>query len=115
MRMRTVTSRTDDRVLPVTWVVAAMIVPFLVVVFAILYLLPHATDRLFAWTILPQMSALLMGAGYASGVYFFICVVRAAGAVPFDQGGQDGAGRAEAAGTSGPSSIPIYTVGDSAL
>jgi hypothetical protein len=67
----------DDRILPITRVVAALIVPFLVVAFAMLYLLPDATDRLFAWTITPRMSALLMGAGYASGVYFFIRVVRA--------------------------------------
>jgi hypothetical protein len=77
MRTHTVTSHTDDRILLVTRVVAAMIVPFLVVAFAILYLMPDATDQLFAWTILPRMSALLMGAGYASGVYFFIRVVRA--------------------------------------
>ncbi len=77
MSTHTVTSRTDDRILPVTRVVAALIVPFLVVAFAILYLLPDATDRLFAWTIMPRMSALLMGAGYVSGVYFFIRVVRA--------------------------------------
>jgi hypothetical protein len=42
-----------------------------------LYLLPDDTERLFAWTIRPRMSALLMGAGYASGVYFFMRVVRA--------------------------------------
>jgi hypothetical protein len=45
--------------------------------FVILYLLPDSTDRLFAWTIMPQMSALLMGAGYASGIYFFARVLRA--------------------------------------
>jgi hypothetical protein len=77
MTPQTVTSRTDDRTLPVTRVVAALIVPFLVVAFAILYLLPDETDRLFAWTIMPRMTALLMGAGYASGVYFFIRVFRA--------------------------------------
>lgn len=77
MSTHPVTARTDDRILPVTRVVAALIVPFLVVAFAILYLMPDATDRLFAWTIMPRMSALLMGAGYVSGVYFFIRVVRA--------------------------------------
>jgi hypothetical protein len=77
MITQTVTSRTDDRILGITRVVAALIIPFLVVAFVILYLLPDATDRLFAWTIMPRMSALLMGAGYASGVYFFTRVLRA--------------------------------------
>lgn len=59
-----------------TRVVAALIIPFLVAAFVILYLLPDSTDRLFAWTIMPRMSALLMGAGYASGIYFFTRVLR---------------------------------------
>jgi hypothetical protein len=67
----------DDRILGITRVVAALIIPFLVVAFVMLYVLPDATDRLFAWTIVPRMSALLMGAGYASGVYFFSRVLRA--------------------------------------
>ena len=71
-------SDTDDRILGSTRVVAVLIIPFLVVAFVILYLLPDMTDQLFAWTIMPRMSALLMGAGYASGVYFFSRVVRAA-------------------------------------
>jgi hypothetical protein len=77
MITQTMTSRTDDRILGITRVVAALIIPFLVVAFVILYLLPDMTDWLFAWTIRPRMSALLMGAGYASGVYFFTRVVRA--------------------------------------
>jgi hypothetical protein len=77
MITQTVTSRTDDRILGITRVVAALIIPFLVAAFVILYLLPDATDQLFAWTIMPRMSALLMGAGYASGVYFFTRVLRA--------------------------------------
>ena len=77
MISQTVTSRTDDRILGSTRVVAALIIPFLAAAFVILYLLPDSTDRLFAWTIMPRMSALLMGAGYASGIYFFTRVVRA--------------------------------------
>jgi hypothetical protein len=75
--MQPVSSSPDDRILGITRVVAALIIPFLVVAFVILYLLPDATDRLFAWTVMPQMSALLMGAGYASGIYFFSRVLRA--------------------------------------
>jgi hypothetical protein len=48
MRTHTVTSRTDDRIFAVRRVVAALIVPFLVVALAILYLMPDVTDRLFA-------------------------------------------------------------------
>jgi hypothetical protein len=77
MITQTVASRSDDRILGSTRIVAALIIPFLAVAFVILYLLPDATDQLFAWTIMPRMSALLMGAGYASGVYFFTRVVRA--------------------------------------
>jgi hypothetical protein len=67
-----VTVQADDRILPITRVVAALIVPFLVVAFVILYLWPDQTKRLFAWEIQPAMSALLMGAGYIAGAYFFV-------------------------------------------
>ncbi|MDQ4077906.1 MAG: hypothetical protein M3220_16875 [Chloroflexota bacterium] len=60
-----------DRILPETRLVAALIVPFLVAAFVILYLLPDETGRLFAWEIQPRMNALLMGAGYIAGAYFF--------------------------------------------
>lgn len=68
----------DDRVLRATRVVAAIIIPFLVVAFAILYLRPDDTARLFAWTIKPRMTALIMGAGYIAGAYFFARVLVAA-------------------------------------
>ena len=64
----------DDRVFPVTRWVAAIIVPFLVVAFAILYLFPDHTKELFAWTIQPRMSAMLLGAAYIGGAYFFVRV-----------------------------------------
>ena len=62
----------DDRVLPATRAVAALIVPFLLGAAAILYLWPDNTAELFAWTIAPRMTPLLMGAGYGAGAYFFI-------------------------------------------
>ena len=62
----------DDRIYPETRVVGALIPPFLVVAFVMLYLFPNDTDRLFAWTIRPAMTPLLMGGGYISGSYFFI-------------------------------------------
>src|SRR5438445_13310289 len=62
----------DDHVLPATRAVAVLIVPFLLVASAILYVWPDNTAALFAWTIMPRMTPLLMGAGYGAGAYFFI-------------------------------------------
>ncbi|MFN8513321.1 MAG: hypothetical protein U0232_01775 [Thermomicrobiales bacterium] len=61
----------DDRIYPETRWVLAIIIPFLIIAFVLLYLLPGDTDRYFAWTIRTRMTALLMGAGYITGVYFF--------------------------------------------
>lgn len=52
------------------------IVPVLVAAWTILYLFPGRTEALWAWTINPRMSALIMGAGYISGAYFFVRVAR---------------------------------------
>jgi len=48
-------------------------VPFLVAAFAILYLFPDHTQELFAWGIQPRMSAMMLGAAYIGGAYFFLC------------------------------------------
>src|SRR5690242_3228272 len=64
----------SDRVLPVTRWVAAIIVPFLVAAFIILYLFPDHTLALFAWGIQPRMSAMMLGAAYIGGAYFFVRV-----------------------------------------
>ncbi len=61
----------DDRIYPETRWVLAIINPFLIIAFVLLYLLPDDTARFFAWTIKTPMTALLMGAGYITGVYFF--------------------------------------------
>lgn len=61
----------NDQVLPVTRWVARVIVPFLAAAFLVLYLVPGRTTELFAWTIRPEMTPLVMGAGYGAGVYFF--------------------------------------------
>src|SRR5438552_15922805 len=67
----------DDRMLPETRVLGAIIVPFLLVAFVMLYFFPGNTDTLFAWTIHPDMTPLIMGAGYISGSYFFGRVITA--------------------------------------
>jgi hypothetical protein len=71
------TSVRDDRIFPATRWLAACIVPFLLAAFILLYFLPDHTDTLFAWTIRPTMTPLLMGAGYLAGGYFFVQVLRA--------------------------------------
>ena len=63
--------RRDDRVLRSTRLTAALLVPILVTAAVILYLFPDDTERLFAWPIRPRATALVMGAGYLTGAYFF--------------------------------------------
>ena len=80
-RQSVVNGERDDRVLRYTHVLGAIIVPFLVVAFALLYFFPADTKDYFAWNITakgnPEMTVLLMGAGYIAGAYFFVEVVRA--------------------------------------
>ena len=67
----------SDRLLPSTRVLAAVIVPFLVLAFAVLVPRPSDTKRLFAWQIMPSMSPMVLGSVYLGGAYFFVRVVRA--------------------------------------
>lgn len=66
----------DDAVLPATRLLAAFIVPFLVVAFVVLFGFPGDTDRLFAWTIKPPMTPMMLGAVYLGGAYFFVRAFR---------------------------------------
>jgi len=61
---------------PVTRVVGAVLVPILAVTTVVLWGWPGETERLFAWTIKPELTPMLMGAGYGSGVVFFGFVAR---------------------------------------
>ena len=61
-----------DRIFPETRWVSAMIVPFLLAAFVILYLFPDHTQELFAWGIQPRMSAMMLAAAYFGGAYFFV-------------------------------------------
>lgn len=67
----------DDRVLPMTRAVSLAIIPFLVLAFVVLYFWPRDTDRLFAWTILPPLTPLILGSVYLGGAYFFLRAARA--------------------------------------
>ncbi len=65
----------DDRVLKQTHVLGAFIVPFLLVAFVALYFFPGDTKSYFAWEIHPDITPMIMGAGYIAGAYFFARVV----------------------------------------
>jgi hypothetical protein len=66
----------DDRVFDFTRVLGIVIVPFLLVAFALLYFFPDDTRHWFAWDVQPTITPLVMGAGYIAGAYFFVRVAR---------------------------------------
>jgi len=61
----------DDRIRPFTRMVAAFVLPFLAVAVVLLYLLPGRTEQLFAWTIQPALTAMLLGSAYVGGIWYF--------------------------------------------
>ncbi len=65
-------SRKNDQILPITRVAAAVIVPFLLLAFVILFFFPGESARRFAWDIQPRIQAMYIGAGYLGGAYLFI-------------------------------------------
>ena len=67
----------DDRVLRTTQVVSAVIIPFLVLAFLVLWGWPRDTGRLFAWPIKPPLTALILGSVYLGGAFFFGRATRA--------------------------------------
>jgi hypothetical protein len=56
-------------------VLAALLVPVLVIAFALLYLFPDSGAERFAWPINPLMSSMMLGATYLGGAYFFLVVL----------------------------------------
>ena len=65
----------DDRIFLVTRIVLGLVILVLILAFNDLYLNPQATAQNFAWNIQPQITAVLMGAGYISGAFMFIYAV----------------------------------------
>src|SRR5258706_16158811 len=65
----------DDRIYKETKWLAAIIVPFLLVAFYILYLRTSETKDLFAWEIKSHMTAMMLGAAYIGGATFFLSYV----------------------------------------
>jgi len=49
----------------------AVVIPFLALAVLILYFFPDQTGQRFAWPVKPPITAMLMAAAYAGGVYFF--------------------------------------------
>lgn len=66
----------DDRILGYTRALSVFITPFLLVAFVLLYLFPGHTKRLFAWTITPTMTPMVLASAYLGGAYFFVRVTR---------------------------------------
>jgi hypothetical protein len=62
----------DDRIFPITKIVAALVIPFLVLAFLILYLFPQESGNRFAWEINPYIMDIYMGAGYLGGAFLFL-------------------------------------------
>ncbi|MGO4596552.1 hypothetical protein [Terrabacter sp. 2RAF25] len=69
-------SARDDRVLPTTRVLSGVLVPILVTAFVILYGFPSDTERLFAWTIRPDLTPMVLASAYLGGAWFFVRVLR---------------------------------------
>lgn len=61
----------DDRIYPLTRLIAALVTPVLLLAFVILYLYPELSAERFAWEIKPKMTAAFMGAGYLGGAWLF--------------------------------------------
>ena len=59
----------DDRVFPSTRALGSIIVPFLVVAFALLYFFPDDTRHWWAWDVQPTLTPLVMGAGYIAALH----------------------------------------------
>jgi hypothetical protein len=67
----------DDRIMPLTRVVAACVVPFLLISFLALYLRPELSGKHFTWKVAPTFTAFWLGSGYMGGAWFFFSVTRA--------------------------------------
>ena len=66
----------DDRVLAYSRVLSAVITPFLLAAFVLLYLFPGDTRQLFAWTINSTMTSMVLASAYLGGSFFFLRVLR---------------------------------------
>ncbi|WP_411720890.1 hypothetical protein [Mycetocola sp.] len=75
-RNRTPPARGDDGIRPLTTAVSVFVLPFLAAAVVLLYLFPADTERLFAWTIQPPLTAMVLASAYTGGIWFFVQVLR---------------------------------------
>lgn len=75
MTPRTRVAVRDDRILGYTRGLSLFIAPFLLVAFVLLYLFPGDSGRLFAWTIRPTLTPMVLASAYLGGFYFFVRVL----------------------------------------
>ena len=61
----------DDHVLPETRWASLVVFCILVPAVIVLWGMPDKTADLWAWTIMPELTPIFMGAGYGGGAYFF--------------------------------------------
>ncbi len=65
----------NDRIYVLTRIVAAVIIPFLLLAFLILFFFPEESGERFAYKITPSVMAAYVGAGYLGGAYLFAHVL----------------------------------------
>ena len=65
----------DVLVRPLLLILAALLIPVLLVAFFMLYVLPDVGIDHFAWPVRPLMSSMMLGATYLGGAYFFLIVL----------------------------------------
>jgi hypothetical protein len=70
--------RGDDGIRPLTKAVSVFVLPFLAAAVVLLYVFAADTERLFAWTIQPPLTAMVLASAYVGGIWFFVQVLRQA-------------------------------------
>jgi uncharacterized integral membrane protein len=70
-------SRDRSDVMRTTRWLAALIIPFLILAILALLGFPDDTRHNFAWNIQPPLTAMVLGATYAAGIWFFVRVIQA--------------------------------------
>ncbi|MCC5986112.1 MAG: hypothetical protein JJT95_00425 [Pararhodobacter sp.] len=65
-----------DQVDQLLTALSAILIPILVAAFVLLYIYPETAGAdLFAWPVRPKITAMILGATYMSGAYFFLVVL----------------------------------------
>jgi len=77
MDSETVNAARDDHVLPEARWASLVVFCILVPAVVVLWGMPEKTADLWAWTIMPELTPIFMGAGYGGGAYFFWRTYRA--------------------------------------